>query len=61
MKTTKLAEFAARNNMTARQLERLLERVGWMKDGVILDVLPYLAGGELSPRGCGYLAEASRG
>jgi hypothetical protein len=54
-----LAEIAARYG-TARAFERLLERVGWMKDGFLIAPAVYVTDGEVTPRGQGYLDEASR-
>lgn len=63
MKNTKIAEIAARYG-TARAFERLLERVGWMKDGEWSTepiARGFMTDGlEVTPLGMGYLYEASR-
>lgn len=62
MKNIKMAETAARYG-TARAFEKLLERVGWMKDGCLLKKpveQGYMVGDHITPFGQGYLFEASR-
>ena len=49
-----LAEIAARYG-TARAFEQLLERVGWMKDGVLRIDSQYVKDGKITPRGLGFL------
>lgn len=54
-----MAEAAARYGMTARAFERLLERVGWMKDGRMVESAVsrgYLTEDlKIGPRGLGFL------
>jgi hypothetical protein len=60
----KLAEIAARYGMTQMAVERLLVKIGWMVDGCLCKA-PIQRGyvtpdREVTPRGQGYLLEASR-
>ena len=60
----KMAEIAARYGMTAMSAERLMVKIGWIVDGC-LSKTPIQRGyvtpdREVTPRGQGYLLEASR-
>ncbi len=57
MKTYTLAEIAAQYNMTARTLERLLERIGWAE---MAEGRGFSVDGRVTPSGLGYIDQASR-
>lgn len=63
MKNLNMAEIAARYNFTPRAMERLLERAGWIVNGVFTErpfKRGYIENDKVTPRGQVYLDEVNR-
>lgn len=50
----KLHGLCARYEMSSFAFEKLLENVGWLKNGELVES-KYMKAGEVTPRGLGYL------
>ena len=50
----KLNGLCARYEMSSFAFEKLLEKVGWIRDGELVESR-YIRAGEVTPRGLGYL------